>query len=861
MAIPDGWVDGIVVEGVVVEGDVVEVVKKVIRHAQLTNVDGYVLSSEFLNPEWLVTPVTIAVDVIKLRGENWYLEEYQQHLYEDCGVDIYTVFTKSQGSKALSLGSLMHFIDPKLISPDSPLHYVLPDIEPYFRGVDYDPTSQTWNIENTWKKAKEFYTPFASELMEVYYGQLTKEKFFNTFFTMFEGITEGIQATQYDVMALLHKFNGIYLREEGGAFFDGPGANEINENINDLVDTLDDFSRLIWKKSNGKFRFKERVGTRNRDFTLKVWLSHIYELVMAYDGPNKKILYLQKHLEEITSMTSKYEELNIDRDRKECEVREAQMGKEIFKVAMQLFGHFTIRCMFGNMVDFYVKGSEFNIKIVSSPTRENLERFFGHVGLITPTSQYDRPISLTETRRDRLRHMYGLFNLDSHLYLPIGDIKDDINRLDLPIGSLVAVDPPSPIGGTDLKSLSKNIGEIYFLIYDRYARNNLRFARTESGVTKVDNIDLFMKNFRRDQTNMLNVIKKKAYRKIVTGRYLGDDTDLNLWYYESVISLAQKDFNMIISFTTDANLRKQCEKFACSHDYSTTLVFEQIQDPLSQAFGLNIPFRIRITQDDLIGITYNAYGDLGHIPAYAITDPKREIVSSKNKETVQLLEQAILNIEGGRAKLIPMVNTRDSMLGYQFFKPRVKTSGRYYTFLPKWPGQPLPGQPLANQPLAGMFEIDLINNYEDSIRMLDYAVNLMNTQAKKNQMDFGCVIKPINSEIDDGIISFGFNRHGIIKVGELFSRQGSNILTDDYNSEDSFIILGIPFNEYSVEKVHVIYPWGAAELDIEDYIKFLNERWVLLQDHNILWSLQEFTEIYRNNNPDLLNNPYPNFRR
>ncbi|TFG19320.1 MAG: hypothetical protein EU529_16500 [Promethearchaeota archaeon] len=665
---------------------------------------------------------------------------------------------------------------------------------------------------------------------------------------MMEFYKKGTQTTQYDVMALLHKFNGIYLREEGGIFIDGPGEDKINENINDLVDSLDDFCRLIWKKSDGSRRFTELVNGREMDFTLKVWLRHIYDLIMAYptDGTNREILYAKAYLQQIKSMTSKYAELNIDTaDRKDCSVREAQMGKEIFKVAIQLFGHFTIRCMFGNMVDYYVKGNDFNIKIISKPKKGDIEKFLKHVGLITKTSQYDKPVSFTglRSRIDELRHLYGCFHLDSHLYLPMGDVKDDINRLDLPIGALVAVDPSSPIGGTDLKYLTKNIAMFFIIAYNKYAEDTIRFLSRQDDST-FHRADLFMKNFMRDQTNMLNVIKKKAYEKIVTGRYLGTDTALNLWYYESVINFAQKDFNLLTINPNLrlANLRLQCERFVRSHDYSRTLVFHQINDPIFPTWLPPIPFELRITQDDLIGITYNVYGDKlrSDTTQSVITDAKRDILSGKNKETVQLLEQAILNIEGGKAKLYPILNTHDPNLGYQFLEPGGGVAGdRNLKELPKG---------------TGIFEIDLLNNYDDSIRMLDYVVNLMNTHTFRTEYDFGFVVKPIDGTKEDGIVSFGFNRHGIIQVGGFYSMQAPNSITDKYNPENGFNVLAIPFNEYSVDKVYVIYPWGAAELDIEEYIRFLSERWISLQDHNILWTYKEFLSI-RDNNRDLLNNP------
>ncbi len=311
--------------------------------------------------------------------------------------------------------------------------------------------------------------------------------------------------------------------------------------------------------------------------------------------------------------------------------------------------------------------------------------------------------------------------------------------------------------------------------------------------------------------------------------------------WKSVINAAQRDLNrqrfdyLPLNQPKEANLRYQCEEFVRSNDYSTTLVFDQVIDPIFPTWLPPIPFELELNQEDLIGITYNVYGDMArrNIQVSDIFDAQKSALSSRNIESVQLLEQAILAIEGGRAKLIPIINSYDSNFGYQFLEIDVPSKAlQSYTALPKGPQG------------TGYFEIDLLNNYDDSIRMLDLAVNLMNTHTRAG-LDYSFIVKPIDSEIDDGIVSFGFDRHRIIKVGEIFSRQAPATVV--FNIQGAYDARMVLYDEYSVETV-------LSFVSIEEYIDFLNSKWILLQDHSIVWDYMQIINI-RNNYRDLLNNP------
>ncbi|TKJ19433.1 MAG: hypothetical protein CEE43_15485 [Promethearchaeota archaeon Loki_b32] len=123
---PEGWVDGIGIAGTW------------IRSALLTNKEGNLLSSSFFNP---YNPTSF-----KIKNYNWLEVEFLQslsdvnkdYLYYDengkpYGVNLFTVFSLTDGDSNLNLEMLVSFINP--VFRTDYLKFEFSQIKPYFENL------------------------------------------------------------------------------------------------------------------------------------------------------------------------------------------------------------------------------------------------------------------------------------------------------------------------------------------------------------------------------------------------------------------------------------------------------------------------------------------------------------------------------------------------------------------------------------------------------------------------------------------------------------------------------------------------------------------------------------------------------
>ncbi|NHJ21817.1 MAG: hypothetical protein EAX91_12800 [Candidatus Lokiarchaeota archaeon] len=732
MKTPEGYVDGILVKG------------KVIRNALLTYIDGNCLLSKFFDP-----------DLIEFGGlEFWlndeYWGDYENYLNNEY-VDIYTVFSFTESDEHLSLGTLVHLTDPSTRSDN--LHYKLTRLEPHFQshlnlGIKRSSTEETGKI---------ICDPFAKRDSSIVYGEeFTKEVFMRIFYELFDPYTQFYtQRTQTLAMKFLSYLNGIPHGTNFEEFSLGPGLAEVNTALKKLGFTEAELQSLIWKKVDPK----TGILVFNYEQTNKEWLKLIYDKITGYPH-NDGSIYARERDKLLNLGKPKYHKLDdasITRNRKECTVEEARMGVEIFESAKVIFGHFTIRLMFTNMIDYYGNAGSFGIKILNRPSleprgkakdlpleeRQYMRDFLFKIGLIPSTFQYDRPVQRLVSYTSKndmistITFLFGFFHLESHLYLEIenmANVKTDDNMLSLPLGPLVSLTASGGFSGENIRSLSREIGIYLESTYERYRFDNLNPT----------DVSILGRNFLNDQSGTLDFIAKKIKTQIIDGHYYMDKTK-NKWLANQLIEHARLGLiSERAGSKTAGYLRLQIESFmdndkAESKQNSFILEFNYLMPKSRQ------PFKLEIKQSELVDYGIVAWGKRALLESDEYSTYRAKLLL-QNSHNIRKYLTGLIDVlgDGKKIRIFPLFDGGDINTGGELFR-----NAEDYSF------QLLPD---------GETYLDIDLNNDNDLFKLQHVINLLYTGK------FTFVVKKLTGTWNDGEMIFAFNREGFLEPNEIYSQ-------------------------------------------------------------------------------------------
>jgi len=156
------------------------------------------------------------------------------------------------------------------------------------------------------------------------------------------------------------------------------------------------------------------------------------------------------------------------------------------------------------------------------------------------------------------------------------------------------------------------------------------------------------------------------------------------------------------------------------------------------------PFRLEITQDELIDNSFVSWGGPKNLKTSDYSSFRAQLLHQNNHEIRNYLK-SIINIFGTneKVKIFPLLDSGDPNIGYQFF-----TVSQDY----KWSIMPKD---------KNYFDIDL--NKEQDIYKLQHVINLLYTGK------FAFVVKKPTGTWNDGEMIFAFNRDGFLEPNEIYS--------------------------------------------------------------------------------------------
>lgn len=255
------------------------------RNALFTDSGGNILDSKFFDGYLIKFRV---VQDIKVWVETS-TPTYPNAKGDIVGGDLYTVFTYFEGKESRDLATLIHLSDPAFRPSTDSLHYQIKELGYQFKS----------HLRNE-RQQKDFEKltadPFSGE--ESYYSDLiyAYAKFTpKVFMEIFNLLTNTIDKSQAFAMNYLDILNGISSGVGFKVFRKGPGIKDINNALNDLQFTEEEFYKFIYKKYNPitktwSYRFRDNNGK----FYIKSWLKLVYDKIMAYTLNDNSVYARQK---------------------------------------------------------------------------------------------------------------------------------------------------------------------------------------------------------------------------------------------------------------------------------------------------------------------------------------------------------------------------------------------------------------------------------------------------------------------------------------------------------------------------------------------------------------------------------------
>jgi len=634
--------------------------------------------------------------------------------------------------------------------------------------------------------------------------------------------------------------NGYFINYDfENNFISGPNANQVNTRINDLFKKQNGqfdeeaFLNFIWKNRDGSFKytFTYPDGTSDK-YTTKMWLYDIYLKTKDYEGDNRNIIDLKNRLDYYSKLPDYEDNFNVFDE--SFTIEEAMFAEILFEGILQLFGHFTIRLSFANMLDHYYNGEGIGIKILHrgglfSKKYYILADKFNHIGLITRTGQVNRLLTKKGFLDYKLNHLYGYFFLKSFIKLELDD--NNFYELNLPYGSIISGLDESQISRiyeTSRRSvdyiLSEKLGILFNAHYqDFYELNPAhRFIESQNNLFKhlkekaKDAIDILYKD--KHLVDMIGLDRiAELYSQIIQAIHYGA---------YSAASSSGKDIRRII------------DDFLLNKDSTMKLVFNGIEHPDPRVSG---DFSIELKKSELLKVdfihwdaTNQLYGSSDEVSS-VFTHTKREYLLRQVEDVKQyLIDEIILKeqLGSGKVRLFPLVNREGC--GYQFISLRYFENYRWY--LPRIVDNNL-----------GYFDIDLSNfgteTYRESEIKLRHVINIIQS--------IDCVV--IMTKLDDNLREFdesdddnrkliisemicAFTRDKILNAGEIYSLRAYEADLGDYRYPYRVIVQSDLKDE--INEMNYLDSWSYNMLFSRGDLKWYRE--LIRNDRDKYWGLFDY---------------------
>ena len=389
--------------------------------------------------------------------------------------------------------------------------------------------------------------------------------------------------------------------------------------------------------------------------------------------------------------------------------------------------------------------------------------------------------------------LFGLFILDSHIYLPMKDstitVKEGYNTLRFPYGPLIALRDAGSFGGHGLRDLSFNMGFFFNEYSNSYFKQNLN----------KDSVSSYADAFVRHQETIIDyLIKHKIRRELGTG--LGYSSRGG--FLDSVIDSVTHELKRDLLYLSRVRkIRLQLEKFATSNDKSTILRFLTI-NPTTDS-----PLVITITKEDLVNMGFLEWGGYGSHDTTInpiLQSYRADQIEMAVSQVVKYLESVIKLAGDGKVNLVPIVNTMDKDIGYQVLERDIGADSHFYL------------------PSSGIFQINTKadKNYETLLRHVAYLM-----LADK----CGFVMKPWKDNVGDlqaylmtdKEFIMAFTRERILTPEKIFSASGAN-------------------NFYKAHKNYQI----ALQEYISASFRPKSSNWKALWVHPLVWTSGGHSDLY-----------------
>lgn len=552
--------------------------------------------------------------------------------------------------------------------------------------------------EGSEKDSLSYKVPSSNRLNQIYGTGFARD--FNALYTsLFVPSGKSTRDTVPKATKYLDKLNGYFEGYDFENFIPGPGIDDVNIRTNELFGDLDSVLKFMWKDENGNFRYKqENVQGNLEDFTVKSWLENIRSALDAYQGDNEEILEMKALLEYQAAKPDIAPSFDLSQKWQYTD-EELKLAETLFDAAKTLFGHFTIRLAFANMLDYYNQEAGIGLMVKRRPPVENandpkdlLGSIVVHTNFNPHTKvSYDGP-EKTFHSYSRNRHLFGYFFLDSSIRLQGVNKEFDLS---FPFGPLVGIDsqgsivktgPFNPYFSTIERKFTQAMGDVFKIQYESSYRENQAHKFIES------------------QSNLYKFLKKEAMNQILA---LDLERDQKRFILSKVLRYLRSGC-FGYEATGGRNLRAGIKEFLKNKD----AVFKiEITD-----------FILRINKEDLLKVEFEYFGDISEF--YLNTEEDRDdadlttlFTSLKrallSQEALDMAEYFREKIEGLVPKVVKIFPVRDvGDKGYQFVRKNPSNYDDRY-----WPNR--------FGDLPGFFEIDLTNPGSDAYRRSIYQLKHM----------------------------------------------------------------------------------------------------------------------------------------
>lgn len=623
--------------------------------------------------------------------------------------------------------------------------------------------------EGSSKDTLTYESPSEQELQQMYGIEFIED--FNDIFTSLLILEPDYSRKDYQyaiTKALKHldKLNRHFEGLNFDNFIPGPNGDQINTRINELYRNPDGsfdeegFLRFLLKNPDGSFKKFLDPTTK---YSQKMWLSDILNRILVYDGDEPSLKNARETLEHFGSLPEYAASLDCVLNPEEYTEQEANLAQELFKSIQDVFGHFTVRLTFGNMLDYYYKGDGVKIKILKRPYL--ILESFNHIKFKSPTRKARTASMEHNVMQYKLQslHCFGYFFLDSALELKLdsGEIRYAFCNygplVNLGSGRIVGVETSRY---TSLRKFSQAIGERFAVSYE--SQNTKKSVLQIAGEFIETQSVLYTELKKVIITRISNLYQDKVIEKnekrLLTDRLLRKlRKDMSYTRFSSTTSQSSIGAQ-IINFLSD------------SHSDSTLIKFWGISDPGREGGS----FRIRVTMDQLLSIKDYDISLQGILSTKKKSDYfsfiKRHYLLRDSKNVANemkkmILSQNINDATGGKVRFYPIMDIENNV-GNQFLL--ASHADNSYEYLPL-------GNDVTRE--GGYFEVDFSNPTSDDIHILEHIALMMHT----GKLSF------IMTKADDGMVTIenaaggntrkffihemicAFNREGFLDPSEIFS--------------------------------------------------------------------------------------------